>query len=292
MKNNIVEKIIKKGIAGYFPSFKSNIAYLFHENTKLTPVKAREYGEHIQLLTSIPYYVDRMRLAYKKYYFAEKIKLPPPPEFQQSLSEVIKKRRSIRKFSGLDITLKEISALLFYSYGINGEIPIPKYKTFFQKLRVTPSAGALYPLELYLIIFKSSQLSEGLYHFNVEDFQLEELKKGNFQDEINKICFLEPYIEIKTANACILITAIFERTLLKYQDRGYRFILIEAGHTAQNISLTATALGMGSVCIGGFLDDKLNELLEIETQNESIIYPIILGKVDYGKSNIGDQESF
>ena len=97
-------------------------------------------------------------------------------------------------------------------------------------------------------------------------------------EKLSKLCFAKPYVEIEKASSVFIITAVFQRTLFKYQDRGYRFILMEAGELAQNISLLCAAIGLGSCMIGGFMDDELAALIEINPDEESVICPIIVGK--------------
>jgi len=262
------------------PSVESDLALTFHENTKLTSATARRYGEHVKWIASQEYFVTKMAHAYKSYPARPKLALPPVNQATGiDLESVIRGRRTVRNFSGEPITLEKIARILFHAYGITGSIPIPHSPHVEQKLRAVPSAGALYPLEIYPVILKSQEIKPGIYHYNVAEHSLEEIKPGNYGEEIGEMCFAKPFIDIDTSSLVLLLSAVFDRMLFKYQDRGYRFILIEAGHVAQNVSLLCHGMGMGSVLIGGFLDDALGDLVGLDCDYESIIYPIIIGSV-------------
>ncbi|HEC78494.1 MAG TPA: SagB/ThcOx family dehydrogenase [candidate division WOR-3 bacterium] len=254
-----------------------NLWEIFHENTKINKLYSREYGTFIETVTRHPYFLKRMAMSYKLYAGKKQIKLPKTfTNSHKSIETIIRQRRTRRNFSGKPITIEETAKLLYFSYGINAKVPIPKDPTVIQFLRVTPSAGALYPLELYINIFLSQDIKPGLYHYNVLHHALEELKLGDFRDSISNACMIQQMI--KGANAVLFITGIFKRTTFKYHERGYRFVLMESGHVAQNLSLICEAISLGSVLIGGFHDDEINSFLEVDGVNEAVLYPIVIGK--------------
>lgn len=191
-----------------------------------------------------------------------------------SLLYTLKNRRSIRIFSGTPISVKDLSYLLLYSSGI----------TDFgsgsdESKRAYPSAGARYPLEIYPLVINGGEgIKAGLYHYNVKDNCLEIL----LQEDLKR-WLLESTGKFKPiikTSVVLIITGVLDRTRVKYGDRGYRYVLIEAGHVAQNLLLLATGLGIASLAIGGFIDSKVTELLDLELVKESPIYMIALGGYD------------
>lgn len=204
---------------------------------------------------------------FKTYPTAKKIPLPPPTYEGKTLEKTIYERRSVRAFSEESITLQELSQLLFAAQGITENKSM---------LRAAPSAGALYPIEIYLIANKVSSLQSGIYHYNVREHSLELLKEGNFSKEICEASLNQQ--PVRDAAVVFIFTAIFERTKSKYGERGERYIYIEAGHISQNLLLQATSLNLASLPVGGFTDEKVNSLLGVDGKNESAIYINVVGK--------------
>jgi SagB-type dehydrogenase family enzyme len=195
----------------------------------------------------------------------------PEAEYKgMPLEETIRKRRSIRSYPGKPVEVDELSALMFAAQGITGEL----YGT---KLRAAPSAGALYPIELYVIVHNVSGLAPGLYHYDPFAHSLTELKKGDLRDDIYNAGLRQG--AVKGANLVIVLTAVPARTTWKYGERGFRYIYMEAGHVAENILLQSVSLGLGAVPIGAFFDDRLNELLGIDGACEISLYLVAVGKL-------------
>jgi SagB-type dehydrogenase family enzyme len=208
---------------------------------------------------------------YKEYAWAQRVSLPSPEEFQGLYTEeVIRRRRSRRNYSGQAMTLEELSRLLYLTGGITGE-------SWGNKLRAAPSAGALYPIELYLVIHRVEGLEPGLYHYVVPDHALGLLRAEDLRGEIVKHGLMQEFLG--QANLVLVFTAIFQRLRWKYQERAYRYALIEAGHLGQNVYLAATSMGMGACAVGAFLDDGLNAMLEVDGEEEAAVYMLAAGKV-------------
>lgn len=186
------------------------------------------------------------------------------------LFNLLKKRRSSRAFSGKSISKSELSYLLTASCGL------VNFGGGNDTRRAYPSAGARYPLEVYPLIIHCNQTKPGLYHYDVQSNALEELAVGNFNNDLEEISGGEEWIT--KAAVIFIITAVFDRTRIKYGDRGYRYALIEAGHLGQNVCLLAAELWLKSCPVGGFIDAKLNKLLDIDKTNESALYLIAVGK--------------
>ncbi|MGH7801228.1 MAG: SagB/ThcOx family dehydrogenase [Thermodesulfobacteriota bacterium] len=228
---------------------------------------------------------------YKRYDKVEKVLLPKGlKRINKSFSKVIKTRKSVRSYSGSPMDLSELSTILYLSRGVTGTTPLTKegLKSYnitstsqideslkFHK-NVIPSAGALYPIEVYLAILNVKGIEKGLYHYFPVGHILERIKLGDFREKLEK-CFITKEM-IQSANLVFLMTAVFNRNQVKYGERGYRYILFEAGHIAQNVYLSSNAMDIGAVALGGFNDDLLNDFLEIDGENESAIYTVVLGK--------------
>jgi SagB-type dehydrogenase family enzyme len=255
-----------------------SLAELYHENSKLRWTNSRQYREFISAVIDVPHIVEKMAHAYKSYSTAFQIQLPrmwDKSAQSPGIEGVIERRRTARQFTGGSLTVEEVSKLLHYSYGITGATPISQSSDEYQYLRSAPSAGALYPLEMYLISWGISGIEPGLYHYSVVHHALELLKTGDFSQHAAEYTFLDDIA--KEACTLFLISAIFQRTMFKYNERGYRFVLLDAGHLGQNICLMATAMNLGVLPIGGFLDDELNRLLDIDGVHESVVYPLLVG---------------
>ncbi|MCS7221365.1 MAG: SagB family peptide dehydrogenase [Anaerolineae bacterium] len=213
----------------------------------------------------------RQPALYKEYTWAERIPLPLPNDFRGlSTEEAIQRRRSVRDYSGQPMTLMELSRLLYYTSGINAE-------RWGYKLRAAPSAGALYPIEIYPVVHRVEGLQPGLYHYAVRDHALELLRAADLRGEITRHGLMQEFLG--QANLVLVFTAIFQRLRWKYQERTYRYALLEAGHLGQNVYLAATSVGMGACAVGAFLDDDLNAMLGIDGQHEAAIYMLAVGKV-------------
>ena len=142
--------------------------------------------------------------------------------------------------------------------------------------RTTPSAGALYPLETYLIVHRIERLNPGIYLLDVPGFRLELLKEGDFSQEIVAAALHQ---SMAAAAAVVFVwTAVIKRSSWKYGERASRYIYLDAGHIGQNLYLAATALEIGCCTIGAFYDDKVNQLIGVDGREETAIYLAAVGK--------------
>ena len=200
---------------------------------------------------------------YKEYPGKKRIELPTPEYRGISVEDAIRKRRSIRNYSDDPMTMKHLSQLLFAAQGITG-------KMYGQPLRSAPSAGALYPFEVYVVVNSVEGLSQGIYHFDVRQHALVQLKSGDFSGKITSAGLDQEMLG--EADVVFVLSAIFNRTRHKYGERGFRYVYMEAGHISQNIYLQAVSLGLASVAVGAFLDKKVNDLIEVDGKTEAVIY--------------------
>ena len=208
----------------------------------------------------------RTTIYYKEYPRLDKIVLPDPHPYNKTIFSVLSQRKSTQGFSKKQLTLEEISNLLFYSAGERNSSEPHFSRRFY------PSAGALYPLEIYILSL-NTELSQGTYHYNVKSHSLEILSQKilSFKESIFN------YKWIFTAAMFIVMTGVFQRNVIKYGDRGYRHILVEAGHVAQNFYLNAAAENIAISSIGGYRDDDLNKMLDVDGIEESAIYVLAIG---------------
>lgn len=234
---------------------------LFHEHSSLGPAwKAALSVEAVEKLTK--------NLDYKRYIDAPRIILPHPPPLPAILEDTIRTRRSQSEFSDQAVTLAELAKLLELGCGVTASGEIPR--------RAAPSGGALYPVETYALAFGVEGIQAGLYHYFVLDHALEQVRSLSGL-EVTK-SFLPPLLVEGGPKLILALSVVFERVQIKYLERGYRFALLEAGHIAQNIILTARALGLGAVCVGGFWDEPFNDLIGLEPTDEAVVYSILIGR--------------
>jgi SagB-type dehydrogenase family enzyme len=208
---------------------------------------------------------------FKKYPNAIDIIKLPDPEFDKEIRfwDAILNRKSTRKFKNEPIRLKELSLLLFGMTGLTRVFPQFAFRT-------VPSAGGLYPIEIYPALNNVESVKKGIYHYNIQDHSLELIKKGDFRLKISKGCLDQEMVFNAAVN--FIMTAIIERSRWKYLQRCFRYIYLDAGHIGQNFYLIAQALGLGACTIGAIYDDELNKLLELDGVEETAIYVGILGK--------------
>jgi SagB-type dehydrogenase family enzyme len=185
------------------------------------------------------------------------MKLPVPRKRGEvSLEETLVKRRSTRSFASRELTWEQISQLLWAAQGVVAEV-----------FRTAPSAGATYPLEVYLIT------SKGVYHYRPESHELETIQEGDVRGQLCRACLSQEWVE--QAPVSIVITALYHRTSEGYGSRGARYVHIEVGHVAQNIHLQAVALGLGSVPIGAFRDEQVQKVLSLPEGHQALyIIPV------------------
>lgn len=208
---------------------------------------------------------------YKEYPQAERIALPKPENFGGlPTPECIRRRRSVRDYTRQPITLDELSRLIYLTGGITGQ-------RWGQRLRAAPSAGALYPIEIYPLIHRVEGLAPGLYHYAVREHALERLREADLRAEIARIGLMQEFLG--QANLVLVFSAIFQRLRWRYRERSYRYALLEAGHLGQNVYLAATSMGLGACAVGAFIDDDLNALLGVDGEQEAALYMLAVGRV-------------
>ena len=197
------------------------------------------------------------------------IRLPSPSQKgSMSLEEAIARRRSVRDFASEPISQAQLSQILWSAQGITDT---------HEKCRAVPSAGATYPLEIFIVCGRNciEEINEGIYHYNIDSHSLTLHHKGDVRLELARVALDQECIY--QAPVDIVICAIYERTAMTYGARAERYVHIEVGHAGQNIYLQATALGLATVAIGAFYDEQVREVLRLDKQCKPI-YILPVGK--------------
>lgn len=239
------------------------IAWSFHRNT----------GRWEKNIPPLPANKPEELPLYKEYHNVPLIHLPEVALPQVPLVEAIQKRFSCRDYADAAIRLSDIATVLKGGYGLK-RISVFDNAEFFE--RMIPSGGGMYPLELYLVVNNIENVPQGIYHYAVYPPVLEQIYELTFSKfYITRLFMNQSYVA--DSSAVLIATSFLERNMRKYGDRGYRYILYEAGHLFQNINLVATALGLGTLNLGGFFDDEVANLLKIDIEEEVPLYAMAIG---------------
>jgi SagB-type dehydrogenase family enzyme len=250
---------------------------LFHENTKYTRAHYESHAERISRHLHSRQSAQAMSRNFKVYRFAPKIPLPSDELAVQSpLRQALGHRVSTRSFSGESISLDALAAVLVPAAACNRAVALTEFPPLELHLRSYPSAGGEYPVELYPVLLRVGNIEPAATHFDPRARALSVIHRGRALTELQS-CLMRGDSLLESAAVLIVLTAVFERSTEKYGDRGYRLILLEAGHLAQNLCLTAAAAGLGTLAWGGFFDDELNHFLGIDGVNEAVVHCVFLG---------------
>jgi SagB-type dehydrogenase family enzyme len=226
---------------------------------------------------------------FKLYPEAPRVTLPPPPGLQAegalaagaaeapeypetSLWRALRARHSGRSYGGAALTLIEVGAALWAASGVRGVADgLPA--------RTAPSAGGLYPIETYLVAHRVEGLEPGVYHYAVLDHALEQIETvpaADLRRRAAAAALDQPIAGL--CDAVVVWTAVLERTLWKYGQRGYRYVYMDAGHVGENLALAAAALGLESCHIAAIYDDEADALVGVEAPEETALYLTTLGR--------------
>jgi SagB-type dehydrogenase family enzyme len=189
----------------------------------------------------------------------------PQPRLNSDISveRTLLSRRSVREYRDESLTLAEIGQLLWAAQGVTNP----------EGFRTAPSAGALYPLELYLVAGKVRDLPPGTYHYRPPTHTLALVLAGDIRGKLSVSALYES--AIKRAPASLVFSAVAARTTGKYGKRGVRYVYMDHGHAAQNVHLQAVAMGLGTYVIGGFNDDALRQIMSLTPEEEPLsIIPV------------------
>lgn len=208
---------------------------------------------------------------YKSY--PEAIKIPLPRTSwklkEARIIPLLQRRRSARQFAPGSIKLTDLAFILWGSQGVTAQAG-PHY------FRTAPSAGALYPIETYVIVQNIDDVEPGIYHFDVRSFQLELLSEGDYSEQVSSAFLDQNFMKYAAFN--IIWTAVLRRTMTKYGDRGGRYLLLDSAHICQNMMISAEAVGCAGCPVAAFYDDETGVLLDIDGTEELPLYGASIGK--------------
>lgn len=206
---------------------------------------------------------------YKTYADAARIALPPA-DLQRgaSTARTIAGRRSTRKYADDPMTQAELAQVLFLATGITND-------PWGQARRSAPSSGALYPIETYAVVHNVEGFERGVYHYALREHALELVRAGDFRTHTVDQALGQEFLG--ECGAVLFLTQVLQRMRPKYQDRSYRYGLLEAGHIGENAYLAAVSLGLGACGVGAFLDDQINAMLGVDGTEEATVYMLAVG---------------
>ncbi len=194
------------------------------------------------------------------------IRLPEPRrQSNVSVESALQNRRSVREYRDEPLTLSEVSQLLWAAQGITG----PEDK------RTAPSAGALYPLEVYLVAGRVNDLASGIYHYRPQHHELVRAAEGDNRTKLASAALDQDCV--RNAAVTLVLAAVYERITKKYGQRGVMYVHMEAGHAAENVYLQAVTLNLGTVAVGAFDDEQVKKLLNLPAE-EQPLYLLPVGR--------------
>jgi SagB-type dehydrogenase family enzyme len=206
---------------------------------------------------------------YKAYPGAPRVPLPAPDLAPaRATAETIAARRSVRSYSTQPTTAAELSRVLFLTSGISAGL-------HGNARRTAPSSGALYPIEVYAVVHNVAGVEPGVYHYAYREHALELVRAGDMREHVVAQGLGQEFLG--QCGAVLFLTMILQRMRPKYQDRSYRYGLLEAGHIGENAYLAATDLGLGACGIGAFMDDQMNTMLGVDGIEEAAVYMLAFG---------------
>ncbi|AKB85246.1 SagB/ThcOx family dehydrogenase [Methanococcoides methylutens] len=188
------------------------------------------------------------------------VELPEPIlESSISIEQTLAERRSVRSYSGESLSLSDVSQLMWAAQGLTQD-------RFF---RTAPSAGALYPLEVYLVVGNVDKMDAGVYRYVPSRHSMVKTLDGDRRDELCRVSLSQP--QIRDAAAVVVITAVYSRIMVKYGNRGVRYAHIEVGCAAENIYLQGMSLGIGTCAVGAFEDENVAAIFDLPVDEEPLL---------------------
>ena len=195
---------------------------------------------------------------------------PPDQKGGKPIWETIVQRRSTREFARDSITFAELSQLIWATQGITS-------RAWGYDFRAVPSAGALYPIETYIVANRVEEIPAGVYHYSVKGSQLVLLTEGHFGPDLQQAGLDQEMLE--EASCVFIWTAVVERSKWKYRERAYRYIYMDVGHIGQNLYLAAIALNLGCCTVGAFFDEEVDRIIGVDGKEEISVYLGAIGRI-------------
>jgi SagB-type dehydrogenase family enzyme len=254
---------------------KQNYAFeLFHENSKLRSGDIDLYT-WINYVNSDPSIRSVISAPVLDYGSTNEILLPGDVDAgEMSYAECAMKRRSGRKFESTTCTLNILSSLLSLSIRENSQYKYDDGVTW--SFRPYPSGGGLYPVDIYVAVYNVESVDKGVYFYNPKKHSLTEIENNLSIREIEK-AFPTLEDEINQSSFVVFLVSDLNKMAFKYQERAYRFALLECGHIAQNLLLSATNFKMNSFPAGAYMDDVINDFFQLDGVSSNVQYALLFG---------------
>lgn len=250
----------------------------FHARTVWGRTLERRLSVRIRAFLSEPALREIVSRSRNEHRDAESIALPDAGLGELTLEQALLRRRSLASDAAAReraIGLGDLAAILKYSYGVLGERRLGAAGPT-QRLRACPSAGALYPLEIYPVVMDVAGLAPGVYHYDAIGHALSCLRREDARTAMPGFD-LQPEFKAQ-ASVVFVVTAVLLRSMAKYLDRGYRFVMNEAGALTQNLHLTSLARGLPGCVWGGFCDEEVAAYVGADGAREIVVLGFVVGK--------------
>lgn len=240
----------------------ASVAEFYHAATKYDPETLARRQHHLDW--------SRQPIPFKEYPGKKPIELGRflPAEPQELLDHELQAKG---KYEGAERELNDLSHLLYFTNGVTAIVRHPD-RPFY--MRAAPSAGGLYPTEMYLVSRGTAALAPGIYNYQVRTHSLALIDGSDVWAKLGEACFDHP--ALAEADLAIVLTGVFFRSAWRYEDRAYRRILLDSGHLMGNLALYARLVGRVAAPVGGFLDNALNDLLLLPREEEEALAVIAL----------------
>ena len=205
----------------------------------------------------------------KRYPRRVRRRLPKPAATRDAFTRALLGRKTNRDFSGEPIPLETISTLLYYTWGVTGQVMSPTFGPLPHK--TSPSGGARHPGEVYLVALDVEGLARGIYYYNGHTHTLSQVRRGNFRRRL--LAYSVGQTHVPKAAAVFLMTAFFPRSMWKYRSpRAYRVVTLDAGHLGQTFCLVASWLGLAPFTTAALHDTAIENALGVDGISESVLY--------------------
>lgn len=240
-----------------------SVAEYYHEHTKYTPEGIRRAGRGLDF--------DKQPSPFKDYAEGEVIDLTGFLPEGDELSDDRELAAWRSRLPESERPLAELSHLLYFTYGVTAVVPYPNQPFL---MRAAPSAGGLYPAEIYLVAHGHPALQDGVYNYQVRDHSLVRYWSQDIWASLKAACLNHPAFD--ATDLMVVFTGVFYRSAWRYEDRAYRRVMLDTGHVIGNLVLQAPWIDRRTQVIGGFLDDAVNELLFLEREEEESLALVAL----------------
>ncbi len=252
---------------------------VFHAQTKYHRATSQGQARRIRAHIEAPALVAKCVLGQHRR-VGKSLLLPAPSDISGSLADVLANRQTVRREQldvGRPICAQLLSSVLHHGVRANRRAPVKKVPGLMQYFRPYPSAGALYPCEVYLAVGQVENVPPGIYRYDARQHDLLPCRSlpraGQSQRDFSEV---ETGFYTRPPACAVIITSVFERAVRKYGTRGYRLALIEAGHILQNLSLVASALGLDGLVSASFYEAELESLLGLDGVSEGVLAAFLM----------------